>query len=165
MRFLDQVGEGTIVGIVDQNTFTVEDENGMDWDHSANKLIAIGSRTDEHSAYNKKGVEIIDPEKEPYSAFEDSSINHIDIHAHRIISNPEAYSNEYVIDLQLNEVKKAITKSIQKKEKSLVIIHGEGKGTLKSKVRKLLANFTEVKEVQDGSYEKFGQGATEAFFR
>lgn len=164
VRFLDQVGEGTILGIVDENTFSVEDETGMDWDYPASKLIAIGHRSDEHRAYNEKGVQEKEPEQRPYSIFEDRTVNHIDIHAHRLISNPEAYSKEYIIDLQLNEVRSAIRSSTQRKEKSLVIIHGEGKGALKSKVRKLLANFTEVKEVQDGSYEKFGQGATEAFF-
>ena len=45
-----------------------------------------------------------------------------------------------------------------------MIIHGEGKGVVKKKVRRLLNEMDEVKEVQDASYELFGQGATEAFF-
>ena len=164
VRFLDQVGEGEVIGIVDENTVTVLDETGMDWDHSIDKLILSDKRMDEHRAYSSQPIKKEDDTEEEYSVFEDSSVNHIDIHAHRLVSNPEGYSNEYIIDLQLNEVKKAVRRSIQKKQKSLVIIHGEGRGVVKKKVRRLLTEMEEVKEVQDASYEMFGKGATQAFF-
>ena len=164
VRFLDQQGEGTVIGIIDDKTITVQDESGFDYPYAVQQLVAVQSRAEEHSLYNSKGIQKEEQAK-PYVAFSDNRVNFIDIHAHRLISNPEAYSKEYLLDIQLNAVKQAINRSKNKKERSLVIIHGEGKGALKSKVRKLLAEFTEVKEVQDASYEKFGKGATEAFFR
>lgn len=166
VRFLDQAGEGKVIGIVDAQTITVEDETGFDYPYAISQLVAVQDRSLEHQAYNSKPIQKEEKEEaKVYKAFTDDSINHIDIHAQRLISNPEAYSIEYILDVQLNAVKAALRKSIQKKERSLVIIHGEGKGALKSKVRKAVSLYTEVKEVQDGSYEKFGKGATEVFFR
>ncbi|MEM7161396.1 MAG: Smr/MutS family protein [Bacteroidota bacterium] len=164
VRFLDQQGEGIVIGIIDDRTVTVQDESGFDYPYPTQQLVAVHSRAAEHHLYNSKQIEKEDEEK-PYVAFTDSAVNFIDIHAHRLISNPEAYSKDYILDIQMNAVKKALSRSKSKKERSLIIIHGEGKGALKSKVRKLLNEFTEIKEVQDASYEKFGKGATEAFFR
>ncbi len=166
VRFLDQEGEGKVIGIIDEKTLTVEDESGFDYPYAISQLVAVNSRSLEHQAYNSRPIQKEDAlEQKRYKAFNDISVNHIDIHAHRLISNPEAYSVEYILDVQLNSVKAALRKSIQKKERSLIVIHGEGKGALKSKVRKVVSEYTEVKEVQDASYEKFGKGATEVFFR
>lgn len=166
VRFLDQAGEGKVIGVIDDNTLTVEDESGFDYPYAVSQLVAVQSRSQEHQAYNSKPIQKEEAEEiKTYKAFTDNSINHLDIHAHRLISNPEAYSLEYILDVQLNAVKAALRKSIQKKERSLVVIHGEGKGSLKSKVRKVAAEYTEVKEINDASYEKFGKGATEVFFR
>ena len=164
VRFLDQVGEGEVIGIVDNNTVTVLDGTGMDFDFLKSKLVLSGSRMNDHRSYDQKPIQKEESSVKEYKAFNDDSVNHIDIHAHRLISNPEGYSQDYIVDMQLNEVKKAVRRSIQKKAKSLVVIHGEGKSVVKKKVRRLLHELEEVKEVQDASYEKFGQGATEAFF-
>lgn len=164
VRFLDQVGEGEVIGIVDEKTVTVMDDTGMDFDFPKSKLVLSGSRMADHRSYDQKPIQKVESAEKEYKVFDDDSINHVDVHAHRLVSNPEGYSKDHIVELQLTEVKKAIRKSIQKKAKSLVIIHGEGKGVVKKKVRRLLNELDEVKEVQDASYEKFGQGATEAFF-
>ena len=164
VRFLDQEGDAKVVGIIDDKNVTIEDESGFEYPYPIAQLVAVNSRVKEQIAYDKKPI-IKQEEKPAYKAFNDDSINHVDIHAHRLISNPEAYSLDYILDIQLNAVKAAIRKSIQQKAKSLVIIHGEGKGSLKNKVRKQLIEFREIKEIIDASYEKFGKGATEVFFR
>jgi len=61
--------------------------------------------------------------------------------------------------VQLKHFQKALDKAITERYKKLIVIHGVGNGRLKHEVRTLLS--AENFRFYDGSYAKYGYGATE----
>lgn len=85
----------------------------------------------------------------------------IDLHIEEITPNIEGLSNADIIQIQLAHFKKELDKCYLRQQKSIVFIHGIGNGKLKAEIRRELreANL----RFSDGSYERYGSGATEVF--
>jgi hypothetical protein len=85
----------------------------------------------------------------------------IDLHIEEITPNIEGLSNAEIIQIQLAHFKKELDKCYLRQQKSIVFIHGIGNGKLKAEIRRELreANL----KFSDGSYDRYGSGATEVF--
>jgi hypothetical protein len=83
----------------------------------------------------------------------------IDLHIEELIENYGGMSNAEIIQVQLRHFQKALDKAINERYRTLTVIHGVGNGRLKQEVRAILKSMNI--RFQDGSYSKYGFGATE----
>lgn len=83
----------------------------------------------------------------------------IDLHIEELIDNYGGMSNAEIVIVQLRHFQAALDKAISNHCRTLTVIHGVGNGRLKQEVRSIL---TKMKlRFHDGSYSKYGFGATE----
>lgn len=85
----------------------------------------------------------------------------VDLHIEELMDNWSGMSNAQLLDVQLKHVQKEMDQAIAAHMRKVVFIHGVGNGRLKTEVRKLLATYTGVR-IHDGSFSRYGFGATEA---
>jgi hypothetical protein len=85
----------------------------------------------------------------------------IDLHIEELLDNWNGMSNAQLLDVQLKRVQKEMDEAIAAHMRKVIFIHGIGNGRLKTEVRKVLATYPNVR-IHDGSFSRFGFGATEA---
>ncbi|MDF2436392.1 MAG: hypothetical protein K0Q95_768 [Bacteroidota bacterium] len=86
----------------------------------------------------------------------------IDLHIEELIDNYGGMSNAEIVIVQLRHFQQALDKAINEHYRSLTVIHGVGNGRLKQEVRAILSSMG--LRYHDGSYSKYGFGATEVIF-
>ncbi|MBX2932348.1 MAG: Smr/MutS family protein [Chitinophagaceae bacterium] len=89
----------------------------------------------------------------------------IDLHIDKITDDWKHLSNFEILSIQLKEFEKWYDIALANKQSSLTVIHGVGKGKLKSEIHEILKYKPEVKKFNDDYNAKFGYGATEIFFK
>lgn len=83
----------------------------------------------------------------------------VDIHIEEIAENWSGMSNAEIVQMQLRHFQSALDKAINEHYRKLTVIHGVGNGRLKQEVRNILTAMN--LRFHDGSYSKYGFGATE----
>jgi hypothetical protein len=83
----------------------------------------------------------------------------IDLHIEELMDDYSGMSNAQIIQIQLRHFQQALDTAINEHCRKLIVIHGVGNGRLKQEVRSLLTSSN--MRFYDGSYSKYGFGATE----
>jgi len=86
----------------------------------------------------------------------------IDLHIEELIDNYGGMSNAEIVLVQLRHFQTALDTAINEHYRTLTVIHGVGNGRLKQEVRAILTSMN--LRYHDGSYSKYGFGATEVIF-
>lgn len=175
VRFLDEVGEGTILSFKDNKTAIVELESGLTAPFLISQLVAVKDIISTTPIFEKpekkhalKGVKKIILEKE-YKDTPKISVKHkknkrhsleVDLHIEELVNNYNHLSNGQILEIQLRHFRKNLEKAMENGEHSIIFIHGVGNGVLKTEIRKILTTYPGV-SFQDASYRKYGFGATE----
>ena len=73
--------------------------------------------------------------------------------------NTKGKSNGEIVQIQLNEAKDFLDKSMLAGKKEIVLIHGVGNGRLKTEIIKMLGGYYGIKS-EKADARKFGDGAT-----
>ena len=84
----------------------------------------------------------------------------VDLHIEELIDNPSGMTNGEIIQIQLRHFEKKLDEAITKKLRSIIFIHGIGKGVLKNEIITILNTMPELKYTE-ASMSKYGYGATE----
>jgi len=85
----------------------------------------------------------------------------LDLHIRKLSPDLEHSSPEHILQFQLRACRAYITKAIENRASTVVIIHGKGTGVLRSEVIECIKSFAEV-----GSMEAINNnGAQRLFFR
>ena len=84
----------------------------------------------------------------------------VDLHIEELLDNWSGLTNAQLIDVQLKHMQKELDEAIGNHYQRIVFIHGVGNGRLKSEVRRILSGYTGIR-FHDGSYQRYGFGATE----
>lgn len=90
-----------------------------------------------------------------------------DLHIEKLTSEHSKLSNEAKLQIQLESFEKAIDLALATHQRSIVFIHGVGKGTLKKKIHEKLFIKKQTKQILHYVCEydtRYGYGATEVFF-
>ena len=87
----------------------------------------------------------------------------VDLHIEELLEDTLGMSNGEIITYQLRHFEKCMDEARQRRIKKFVVIHGIGKGKLKSEIQFLLKQ--EKIEHFDASYQRYGYGATEVRLR
>jgi hypothetical protein len=86
----------------------------------------------------------------------------VDLHIEELVEDIRGMSNGEIIQIQLKHFQKKLDEAIAKKMRSIVFIHGVGKGVLKNEIIFILKGMPEL-TYSDASMAKYGGGATEVF--
>lgn len=123
-------------------------ENAIPFSHSPESLknIFLQKEKKEKGKISKPNEGLIEAE--------------IDLHIEELIDNIRGLSNAAIVNIQLNHFRAALENAISTGVKRLIVIHGVGNGRLKEEVRKVLKTYDGI-SYRDGSYARFGFGATE----
>ena len=73
-------------------------------------------------------------------------------------------NNFDILTIQLETAKRHIDFAIKNRIPKIILIHGVGEGVLKSELEFLFGRYDDV-TFQDASYQKYGVGATELYFK
>jgi hypothetical protein len=87
----------------------------------------------------------------------------VDLHIEELTSHFSGMSNAEIVMMQLAHFHKCMDKAISSHVHRIIFIHGVGNGTLKKALREELKGYKGIK-VEDGSYDKYGSGATQVLF-
>ncbi|MFP5040817.1 Smr/MutS family protein [Parasediminibacterium sp. JCM 36343] len=87
----------------------------------------------------------------------------IDLHIEKLVDDWQGLSNFEILNIQLKEFEKWYDLAIAHRQRTLILIHGIGKGKLKDELHELLKTKREVKSFVNQYDPRFGYGATEVF--
>ncbi|MFN3754896.1 Smr/MutS family protein [Flavobacterium sp.] len=166
---LDDAIDGIVVD-VKGNEVTIETTDGFNLTFKSNELIKVGNTSDMNFSFNKS--QIISEKEIPkpnYTNTEKKSKKEIpvpdfDLHIEKLVKSYKSMSNYDILTLQIETAKRHIEFAIRNRIPKIVFIHGVGEGILKSELDFMLGRYDNV-TFQDANYQKYGQGATEVYFK
>lgn len=166
---LDDAIDGVVVE-VKGHVVTIETSNGFNLTYKNSELIKIGSGNAMNFSFNKSQVirekEVTKPN---YINIEKKNkkelpVPEFDLHIEKLVKNYKSMSNYAILNTQIETAKRHIEFAIRNRIPKIVFIHGVGEGVLKSDLNFLLGRYDTI-VFQDANYQKYGQGATEVYFK
>jgi hypothetical protein len=110
----------------------------------------------------------VEKNEENHFTFKDAlskSKYEVDLHIEKLYINYKYLAPSEMLDIQLKEFQNALELAIATHQKSIVFIHGIGKGSLKNEIHLRLNQTKWVHKYVNEYNSKYGYGATEVFFR
>lgn len=166
---LDDAIDGVVVE-VKGNEITIETTDGFNLTFKSQELIKIGNNSDMNFSFNKNQIinekEVAKPNyinKEKKSKKE-IPVPEFDLHIDKLVKNYKSMNNYEILTLQSETAKRHIEFAIRNRIPKIVFIHGVGEGILKSELDFMLGRYDNL-TFQDANYQKYGQGATEVYFK
>lgn len=183
VRFLNDEGEGVIIGFPSPGIALVEDNSGFAYEHDVRELVPVIPPDAELRKYDQVTPDIasllernIDQEmvrranadfRSIYKEKQGSEIKgkgdwmEVDLHAHELLDSQRGMNNGDIVQYQLEHFERMLRNAEEKKMKRVVFIHGVGQGVLRSEIRKILNDYYPHCEFLDAPYHIYGYGATE----
>lgn len=88
----------------------------------------------------------------------------VDLHAEKLFSSTRGKSNHEILRKQLEVFQQYLDKAVYHNLDRVYIVHGQGKGKLRSEVHRLLDEYPHVVSYNNNYQPRFGYGATEVVF-
>jgi dsDNA-specific endonuclease/ATPase MutS2 len=166
---LDDAIDGVVVDIKGSDV-TIETTDGFNLTFKSNELIKIESGNAMNYSFNKSQVigekEVSKPNyinKEKKNKKEIPAPE-FDLHIEKLVKNHKGMSNYDILTIQIETAQRHMDFAVRNRIPKIVFIHGVGEGVLKSDLDFLLGRYDNV-VFQDANYQKYGQGATEVYFK
>ena len=183
VRFLNDVGEGTVTKILDATHVMVEDEDGFEFQHSVRELILIHNREKEAEGYarvipsvaeilqqevSSKTQKLIEKDfKERYAEANSSpkagDTEEVDLHMHHLVESQRGLTPSAMLELQLSHFERLLQIGVQQKRKRMIFIHGIGQGVLRHQIWSRIEQFYPDCTCRSADPRRFGNGATEVW--
>lgn len=166
---LDDAIDGIVVEVAGSEII-IETSDGFNLTFKSSELIKIESENAMNFSFNKSQVinekEVVKPN---YINKEKKNKKEIpppefDLHIEKLVKNYKSLSNYDILNTQMETAKRHIEFAIRNRIPKIVFIHGVGEGILKSDLDFLLGRYDNIL-FQDANYQKYGQGATEVYFK
>ena len=176
VRFLNSDGHGIIIKILDSERVELENNFGFQEEYKFSDIVPERNQEDyetENLAFDDEVKSKINAEKTNKKNFDlKRKFRHLekygskervvlDLHVENLIDSHHGLSNSAILKIQMTNFKDFLNKSIDKKQRKIVVIHGVGEGVLRHEIRKELDIYHPYFEYFDASYDEFGYGATE----
>ena len=176
VRFLNSDGHGIIIKILDSQRVELENNFGFQEEYKISEIVPERNQEDyetENLAFDNEVKSKINAEKINKKNFDlKTKFRHLekygskervvlDLHIENLIDSHQGLSNSAILKIQMTNFKDFLNKSIYKKQRKIVVIHGVGEGVLRHEIRKELDIYHPYFEYFDASYDEFGYGATE----
>ncbi|MGV3696887.1 Smr/MutS family protein [Flavobacterium sp.] len=166
---LDDAIDGVVVEVKGVDV-TIETTDGFNLSFKSNELIKIESGNTMNFTFNKNQVigekEVAKPNytNRDKKNKKELPVPEFDLHIEKLVKNHKSLSNYDILTKQLDTAKYHIEFAIKNRIPKIVFIHGVGEGVLKSDLDSLLGRYDNI-SFQDANYQKYGQGATEVYFK
>lgn len=169
---LDDAVDGVVLSVKDK-VVTIETTDGFVMNYGSNELIKIGESGNLMESIKGININEIKKEKEipkPRSFVKEKKdknelpVPEFDLHIEKLVPNKRGMSNYDILTLQAETAQRHIEFAIRNRIPKIVFIHGIGEGILKAELDFLLGRYDNV-VFQDANYQKYGQGATEVYFK
>lgn len=174
VRFMDSVGEGTVVRIISDSMAEVETHDGWVLPYYINNLVPIPDPKEIHTEgpltdpIVSKKVEI---EKEVIStrlntppvskpSRSKNPPREVDLHVNKLIERVVGLTNTEILGIQMEAFRKELNRAIRDNESEIIFIHGVGNGTLRGELRRTLDRDFSWCSQEDASFKEYGFGAT-----
>ena len=179
VRFLNEVGEGTITEILSENAVMVENEDGFDYQYAISDLVATAPKED----YKLEGIEHVESVNEKINAEsknkqvadlfkkfnhiekKDLEIHEVDLHIEELIDSHRGMSNSQILSVQMANFNRELNIAVRQGSRKFIVIHGVGEGVLRTEIRKEIHHHYPEFEFHDADYRKYGYGATEILLK
>ncbi len=89
----------------------------------------------------------------------------LDLHIDKLVKDASALSGEEMLELQLQHMRKYLDVAIRLGIDRVFLIHGKGKGTLRTRIAQELNKMGDLEGFKQEFHPKYGQGATEVILR
>lgn len=183
VRFLNDIGEGTVTKILDSTHVMVEDQDGFEFQHSTGELILVQDREKEAEGYDRaipSVAEILQQEvssktqkliekdfKERYAEANNRPIGadteEVDLHMHHLVDSQSGLEPAAMLELQLSHFERLLQIGVQQKKKRMIFIHGIGQGVLRHQIWSRIEQFYPDCTCRSADPRRFGNGATEVW--
>jgi dsDNA-specific endonuclease/ATPase MutS2 len=87
----------------------------------------------------------------------------IDLHAENLLPGYRNMDPNDILHRQISHFKNFLEKAIKYNLHKIYVVHGIGKGVLKSEIEKVLKKYPEISSYNNDYHSRFGFGATEIF--
>ena len=165
---LDDAIDGVVTEVKD-NEVTIETTDGFHLTFKPGELLKM-DQGELRIDFNKNHIIAEKEIKKPnYNNKEKKSkkevpVPEFDLHIEKLVKNYKSMNNYEILTLQSETAKKHIEFAIRNRIPKIVFIHGVGEGVLKSELDFMLGRYENI-TFQDANYQKYGQGATEVYFK
>lgn len=160
VRFLHEKGEGTVIRVISAYKVSVELTEGLEIEVNIKELVAVTatSLTEGPVKYrdDEAGQSKSKHKAKPHA--KDEWV--VDLHAEKLAGHSYNQSNQQKLSMQLDYFQEWLEKALRSHVSKIVFVHGVGNGVLRQSIRDILKRYEGI-EFSDGSYQKFGAGATE----
>ena len=183
VRFLDEVGHGTITKVISLAEVVVEDDNGFEYPYDASRLLVVADAKEEKMAYERvipTVLEIIQQDvspdrkkrlekdfktkyKEANARAGERSDMEIDLHMHAIVDSQAGLDQGVMLELQLSHFERMLQIGIRQRMKKLVFIHGIGQGVLRHQIWSRVDQYYPDCTCRSADPRQYGSGATEVW--
>ena len=183
VRFLDEVGHGTITQVISLTEVLVEDDNGFEYPYDASRLLVVEDAKEEKMAYERvipTVLEIIQQDvspdrkkrlekdfktkyKEANARAGERSDMEIDLHMHAIVDSKAGLDQGVMLELQLSHFERMLQIGIRQRMKKLVFIHGIGQGVLRHQIWSRVDQYYPDCTCRSADPRQYGSGATEVW--
>lgn len=177
VRFMDFEEDGVVVAVLDDTTLMVE-ADGMRMRASVSELVPLSSASAAEEERLYEGNNQVSRFKQRQSpsgksvrsgkkSMRSAGTMEVDLHLEKIRMNyPAARSipNQDALFLQLEIFEKSMAEAFRKGVRSVVFIHGNGRGVLRRELEKRLKEYPGVTYC-DASFLRYGGGALEVFLK
>lgn len=169
---LDDAVDGEVLSVKD-GVVTIETTDGFVMNYNTAELIKIGESAALMEGIRGINMNEIKKEKEipkPRSFVKEKKdknelpVPEFDLHIEKLVPNKRGMSNYDILTLQAETAQRHIEFAIRNRIPKIVFIHGVGEGILKAELDFLLGRYDNI-VFQDANYQKYGQGATEVYFK
>lgn len=183
VRFLDEVGNGTVTKILSDAKVVVEDDSGFEYPYDAARLLVIVDAKEEKMAYERVVPTVLEIVQQDISAERKSRIEkdfktkykeanaranersdmEIDLHMHAIVDSQSGLDSTTMIELQLAHFERMLQIGIRQRMKKLVFIHGIGQGVLRHQIWSRVDQYYPDCSCRSADPREYGSGATEVW--
>jgi len=173
VSFLNEEGGGIITAI-NGTHITVETEDGFDYQYQASQLVKKGgnyeiSQSDVDKVVNQEKNDKLDAQlSKKFKHLEKMNTTdemEVDLHIESLIDSHRGMPNYQIVEVQMAQFRRSMNIAISRNMKRVVFIHGVGAGVLREEIRTELRSIYPQYEFLDGSYQRYGAGATEVLLR
>ena len=173
VSFLNEEGGGVITAI-SGTLITVETEDGFDFSYQASQLVMKEgnyeiSQSDVDQVVNQEKNDKLDAQlSKKFQHLEKMNTTdemEVDLHIENLIDSHRGMPNYQIVDVQMARFRRSMNIAISRNMKRVVFIHGVGAGVLREEIRTELRSIYPQYEFLDGSYQRYGAGATEVLLR
>ena len=166
---LDDAIDGVVLDVKGFEV-TIETTDGFNLTFKRSELIKIENGNAMNFSFNRSQIineketakpNYINKEKKNKKEL---PVPEFDLHIEKLVKNHKSMNNYDILTTQLETAKRHIEFAIRNRIPKIVFIHGVGEGVLKSDLDFLLGRYDTI-IFQDANFQKYGQGATEVYFK